>query len=465
MEKRRMTHPGRMLWRLLVLACLVIPGAVQATTYSVLDLGGLVEGNASIAFALNEEGSIAGVAYNALNKGRAVVWKEGGIRDLGTLGGESSQASGINARGDVCGTAQDADGIKRAFLFKEGSMVSLQLGKEKSEAYGINASGQVVGYFYENRKKVGFSWADGELSVFDGFSDYRLSQCYGVNDNGEIAGWLWPQDRGEQGFFWSGSRMTLLGDLGSGPKPKSKAVALNSKGHLVGHAYSPDKKTYRPFLWDGSTLTDIGEFPEAMGERGEALGLNDSDHVVGLAKTSAGETHAFLYDGTTFLDLNQAIDPDTPWILTHARGINNKGWIVGSGNYEGQQGHRAFLLKPRGPKWSGLKGVVTARIASGSAVLKGAVVAISGTGLQAVTNARGQFLIENLPKGVYEVTLSMNGFLRQTIKNVTIAEGECTTLSHEACAMVLHSRSPDADGDGDVDMVDTMKVLKVLTGE
>jgi hypothetical protein len=43
-------------------------------------------------------------------------------------------------------------------------------------------------------------------------------------------------------------------------------------------------------------------------------------------------------------DLNDLIDPSSPWTLFSAQSISDTGYIVGSGDFEGKG--RAFLLEP-----------------------------------------------------------------------------------------------------------------------
>jgi probable HAF family extracellular repeat protein len=68
------------------------------------DLGSL--GSNSFAFAISRNGQTAGVSYipgDAFY--HAVIWQNGSIVDLGTLGGLNSGASGINSSGEVAGSS------------------------------------------------------------------------------------------------------------------------------------------------------------------------------------------------------------------------------------------------------------------------------------------------------------------------------------------------------------------------
>jgi uncharacterized membrane protein len=87
------------------------------------DLGVLPGGASSAAFWINSNGLIAGNSQNGetdpvipgLPEVRAVTWKNGHIRDLGTLGGSSSFSQAVNNRGQVTGLA--LNGIPDPFSF------------------------------------------------------------------------------------------------------------------------------------------------------------------------------------------------------------------------------------------------------------------------------------------------------------------------------------------------------------
>ena len=57
----------------------------------------------SVAYAINNRGQIVGFSFTNNGEGHAVLWDDGTVMDLGTLGGRSSTALAINDRGDIAG--------------------------------------------------------------------------------------------------------------------------------------------------------------------------------------------------------------------------------------------------------------------------------------------------------------------------------------------------------------------------
>jgi probable HAF family extracellular repeat protein len=78
------------------------------------------------------------------------------------------------------------------------------------------------------------------------------------------------------------------------------------------------------------------------------LAINDLGQIVGYSLPGSSQffdAHAFIYDGTGIVDLNDLIDSQEGWLLNIGQGINDRGQIVGEGTRDGFH-IRAFLLTP-----------------------------------------------------------------------------------------------------------------------
>ena len=268
----------------------------------------------SIAFAVNREGVVAAAAYQREARPQAFIW-DGKRRYLGSLPNfRYSKAVGINAARIVAANAvsgKETFGAvpTRAFVYQAGAKIDVgTLGGPYSHASAINDAGIVVG-------KADLPRTEGEI--------------------GETHAFIWQANHG----------MRDLGTLPGGAN--SRAYAVNARGDVVGFSETGDGET-RAFLFPvGGNMQDLGRPSDARGS--VAFGVNDNGQMVGATTVSDGKSHALLWQRTPNgvarpIDLNGQIASNSGWVLETARGINNRGWIVGQGRINGRQ--RAFLLRP-----------------------------------------------------------------------------------------------------------------------
>ena len=115
------------------------------------NLGTLSGYKYSQAFAINNAGLIIGRVYNGdpedtVAPMRAMIYENGVMRQIGTLGGTSSFALAVNDSGTIVGRARTATGEQHAFVYEDSMMRDLgTLGGNLSTARGINNRGQIVG--------------------------------------------------------------------------------------------------------------------------------------------------------------------------------------------------------------------------------------------------------------------------------------------------------------------------------
>jgi probable HAF family extracellular repeat protein len=109
------------------------------------------------------------------------------------------------------------------------------------------------------------------------------------------------------------------------------------------------------------------------GSYSSAYGINNYGKAVGFSKNASDADRAFLYDGTSLVDLNSLIDSALGITLTEARDINDNGQIVANG------GGRAYLLTPV-PEPSSILGLVAFGLTGGVAARRQRIGRAATTG-------------------------------------------------------------------------------------
>jgi probable HAF family extracellular repeat protein len=134
-------------------------------------LGGPSVGRSSEAHAINPAGDIVGWGTPTGTFGlfgvHAILWRDGQLLDLGTLGGTLSRARGINPSGVIVGSATiRGDFFFHAFRWENGVMTDLGThpGDPSSDAFGISPDGRIVG---RSQRSAGVGhavlWQGGEV--------------------------------------------------------------------------------------------------------------------------------------------------------------------------------------------------------------------------------------------------------------------------------------------------------------
>lgn len=278
------------------------------TTTTGATVPGLTGFPRTFATGESDDGVLVGFALAMQDQRftRAVVWEGGAIRDLGTLGGKYATGRGITPDGKiVVGGAQTVTGVIHAFLTRLGTVppTLVDLGPLAGGAYSlaesVNAAGSTVG----------------------------VSE---ITPNGKARAVFWEAKPGGQ---------PVSRDLGILPGGSlSHARAINRTNAVVGWA-DAEGGGIHPFLWRTGKMTDLGTLGD---DPASAWDINDRGQVVGESSVRSNQTHAFLWEKDVMTDLNERLSPPfrKDWIVREAFRINNRGLIIGRGEYRG----RAHLI-------------------------------------------------------------------------------------------------------------------------
>ena len=350
------------------------------------DLGVLPGGASSAAFWINSKGLIAGNSENGemdplipgLPEVRAVLWKQGEITDLGTLGGNESFAEAVNDRGQVTGLALNAipdpfsfyyvflygfsNGTQtRGFLWDNGVMQDLgTLGGPDTFPNLVNQRGQVAGFSYTNSTpdpNTGlptfhpFLWEKGKgMTDLGSFGGAATASVNGLNERGEVVGGTdLPGDTQAHPFLWDGEKLIDLIAPPFGGDGYGEASWINEAGEVVGLAGLPvpcadsGHQIQHAFLWKNGEMMDLGTVAGSPNSQGSFI--NSKTQIVGLSfACDFSVRDAILWEHGSMVDLNALISPDSPFHLYSASFIDDQGEIAVFGLLANGDKHALLLI-------------------------------------------------------------------------------------------------------------------------
>lgn len=337
--------------------------AMEWSDGGVTDLGSLGGArNCGNTLATNDDGESVGTSENGrldpatgVMQIRAVLWKDGQVKNLGTFGGNHSFASSINSGGQIVGFALDAipdpfslfdfgiggftSGTQtRAFLWENGRMRDLDtLGGSDAWAIFVNERGQVAGYSYTDSSPnptTGVPTADPFVWSKEGMIDLgSLGGTFGfpvgLNNRGQVIGVSnLTGDQINHPFLWDGQKLIDLNTETIGGNPVS-ANAINDAGEILGKECFADGACSAYVRRDGVAI-NLGTLPGDCVS--EAFVVNARGQIAGGSfNCNSAMGRAVLWEDGQIFDLNKLIPSGSNLLLVESNAINDHGEIAGNG--------------------------------------------------------------------------------------------------------------------------------------
>ena len=322
----------------------------QELTYTFYDLGDLGTDLYSLAADVNDAGVVVGASVPR-EYIHAFMWHNGVMTDIALdfpmEKGNFGEAYSVSQTGIVAGGAVGPGGLDppgMAVVWDRGVVTVLPVPPDCEHNWvlsRINGAGTLaVGRCMPDNGQDPLSRATVHslvdetvqtLGPLPGFPDDASSSVQGVNDHGVAVGSFFASGLGARAFIWSDGEMTELVNTVGGEE--IVASDINNQGTIVGWASTADAYAQGMMYKDG-VMTIIGPTT--------ARDVNERDQSVAVSIVGSA-SHPILYDDGKVIDLFEFLPDYIP--SSGAGGLNNYGWIVGSGD-DYEDNYYMWLLVP-----------------------------------------------------------------------------------------------------------------------
>jgi probable HAF family extracellular repeat protein len=364
-------------------------------SYAVTNLGTL-GGTQSAAYGINNLGWVTGAAnLEGDQTEHPVLWRNGSIIDLRTLGGDNgsagfplksnlglvpafAQTSETDPLGEnwnfICSLSgslcQGTDLVQHGFLWIDGWKLSMPtLGGNNGAAWGANNLGEVVGLAETatvdpncvapqvlDYEAVLWTPLKNRMQALPPYPGDTVGAAVGINDNGQVVGATGScapvaPAIGAHAVLWENGKVKDLGSLGGAFS--NVAYAINNHGQVVGISDLAGDTTAHAFSWRNGTITDLGTL--AGDFFSVAFSINNREQVVGESCDVNFNCRAFLGQNGQMIDLNSLVSSGSSLYLLAANDINDRGEIVGQALDQSSGAAPAFLLVPCGEQGTDVK--------------------------------------------------------------------------------------------------------------
>jgi len=339
-------------------------GAAESHKYApsgsriiITDLGLLPQGTVSDGLAINNEPIVVGLANDNnfalmrpfwdVNTG-AIVGMADNMSPASTAIPEhindSREMAGSEVYGDNVYQGVYWNSAGQAFALPAMAGVDPFYGGLHTRAHDINNLGQLVGTGKEDAPNFythAVLWPNKDTEAIDlGFlgqgTPLNYSEARGINDLSHVVG---NSAVGSltRGFLWRNGQMIGLGALSG--QVVSEAYAISNTGFIVG------KSNIYPVIWrydiaNPNSTPTISQLPIPSGfSSATPTAVNSSGDLAGYAGAPNIDSHAILWRNGMAIDLG--VWPGGHYSV--AKGINNRGQIIGTGTVAGDNLDHALM--------------------------------------------------------------------------------------------------------------------------
>jgi uncharacterized membrane protein len=314
--------------------------------YTLTYLGALPGAAGSGARDVNEAGQVVGISG-----AHPFIWENGAMRRLTFPGLADSVywvdgSLALNDRGEVAGVLYTRSGRHIFVRGAGGTLAVPYVGNGPGYVADINNRGDVVGGWSEemcSRNCDGGGWIlrDGRLRPLSSHGARRMAPG-AINDAGQITGRL---DYPSSPLDWS--RAFFLQDESATPvflpfpTNSSYGADIDAGGRIYGSYL--EEVSPRAFAWSpGGSFTRLGS------SRSSATAASERGGIVGVGCHSCGRDAPALFRNGAMIPLDD-LSPAGDWTFSSVAGINDRGWIVGTGTHRATGATGALLLTPPAP--------------------------------------------------------------------------------------------------------------------
>ncbi len=325
--------------------CFMSGVTIAQPVYDIVPLDELIFYEVTGARSINELSQIVGHRVSFQGEVEAVLWRDDLVFELGKLPRhdmEMYSAICINESGIILIDVEHPDHWGHDSLIWDPTLELIDTNIPfPSFSYELNNAGRfsLTNDEWGISPRYAYIWADGQLLQLDQ-GQYEKVYAGGLNNKDDVVGSadghavIWPNN-------------TNVVDIHPDFATSSRASDINDGGQVVGFYQipGPDERL-RLFLYENSNYEEIAILEyDSIFASSEAIKINNVGEIV---VTDFGSFQGYLIKDSVQYNLLDIIDdPNEDWDdIKRVSGINDAGWIVGTGKHHGSFG-TAFLMIPR----------------------------------------------------------------------------------------------------------------------